>query len=630
MGENKSSTSPAPWERGRWAASAWITRLAFRSSPGLLTLMVLCALLAATLPAAAAWVARLIVDGVADALRGGDTAWRVEREHLIGLIALEALLISMVIAAQRGLSTCQSMLRTSLGNRVTDLVLVKSAALDLAQFEDPDVHEQLLRARRDASTRPVSLVMSQLTVLKNVLALTSCVVLLAPIAQWWTIVIVLFAGLPAFVAEIWFSSHAWERQKKRSAEWREQHYLETVLAREDFAKEIKLWDLHGPLLARHRDVTARLEKEERAITLRRNLWGFVLNVLGTALFYGAYVWIVRRTVNEHLTLGQMTMYLAIFRQAQAAVTSALATLGLMLDDHLYVIDLRALLGLPTPARSGTATKGPDPEAGIVVDDVSFTYPGGTVPALDHVSLRIRPGEMLALVGQNGSGKTTLLKLITRLYELSEGSGRILVDGLDVREWEEHALRRRFALVFQDFARFKLTAGENIGAGDAPRMGDVAGIERAAQRAGASELLASLPEGVKAPLGKWFRGGRELSGGQWQSIALARAFMREEGQVLVLDEPFASLDPEAEARIFAQVKREARERIVLFVSHRFGAVRHADRIVMLEDGHVHEEGTHDELVEKHGLYARLFDLQASGYRSSSPSPSPTPEREDAAE
>jgi ABC-type multidrug transport system fused ATPase/permease subunit len=592
------------------AISAWALRIAFGVAPWPTIVMAVCTVATAVLPAAAAWVGRLLVDAVVQALAFPGNGWGAYKRELWALVAIEGGIVGASIVAQRAQAAAQEILKTRLANRVAELIVEKATRLELRQFEDPDVHDQLMRARRDASTRPFNAVAGVMTVVRNFAALAVCVAVLAQLSHWAVLIVVL-AGLPAFVAELRFSHQLFDQQRKRSPDQREQSYLETVLSREDFAKEVKFYDLGPHLLARFRGIAAKIENEERAITLRRNAWGLVFNLLGTAAFYLAYAWIVRRTVNEHLTLGQMTMYLVIFRQAQQGVTSGLASLGLMLDDHLYLRDLRSFLALPVPAAPGTALEGADPREGLVVRDLSFTYPGSAQPALHRVSFELRPGEMVALVGRNGSGKTTLLKLITRLYEPDEG--RILLDGIDVREWNVGALRRRFALVFQDFVRFKMSAGENIGAGDVEHWQDEERWEAAARLGLAHPFVSALPEGYHTRLGKWFRGGQELSGGQWQKIALSRAFMRDEDdRILVLDEPTAALDPDAEFRLFQHVHKVRGRRTVLLISHRFSSVRMADRIVVLDQGRVVESGDHSALIARGGLYARLFRTQAAGY------------------
>lgn len=589
--------------------SLWILKLAFRTAPWVIVTIALCTLAAGVLPAIVAWVGRLIVDAVVLALSARGDGWSAYKQQIWELVALEGVFVTLLLAANRAQTGAQSILRVRLMNGVTELILEKALTLRLEHYEDPDIHDRLMRARRDAGVRPYNLVTGLFTVARNLVTFASCIVILAHLSVWAVLVVVI-AGLPVFVAELRFSQRAFDQQRKRSPEQREQAYLEAVLSREDFAKEVKLYDLGQRLLERFRGIALRSEKEERAITLRRNFWGFVFNLLGTAVFYGAYAWIVHRTVNEHLSLGEMTMYIAIFRQAQQGVTTGLASLGLMLDDQLYLRDLQSFLALAVGDPTGTATEGPDKTAGLVLENVSFTYDGASRPALDDVSFKMPPGQMVALVGQNGSGKTTLLKLVTRLYDPT--GGRILLDGLDIREWDIQALRRRFALVFQDFARFKMKAGENIGAGDVEHWLDEERWERAGKRGLAHEFVSELPDGYHAQLGKWFRGGTELSGGQWQKIALSRAFMREEDQIVVLDEPTAALDPDAEQGILEHVQTIRGKQAVLLISHRFGSVRVADRIVVLDQGRIVQEGPHEALMATKGLYARLFELQAAGY------------------
>ncbi len=602
-------------EGNSFEKSVWLLRLAFRVAPWVVLTIGACTLVSGILPAAAAWVGRLLVDEVVLALAEWN-GWATHKETLWKLIGLEASLIIAMLAATRAQTAAQSILKSRLTNGVTDFILQKALTLRLEHYEDPDIHDRLMRARRDAGVRPYNLVTGVFTVLKNAVTFLSCIAVLAQLS-FWAVLVVVLAGLPVFIAELRFSQRAFDQQRKRSPQQREQAYLEAVVSREDFAKEVQLYNLGSRFMDRLRVITKRIEDEERTIAIRRNLWGFLFNLLGTLAFYGAYAWIVRRTVNEHLSLGEMTMYIAIFRQAQGGVTSGLASLGMMLDDQLYLRDLQSFLSLPVAMLAGTAKEGPDKSAGLVVDHVSFTYDGATKPALNDVSFHVAPGQMVALVGQNGSGKTTLLKIITRLYDPQEG--RILLDGLDVREWDVDALRRRFALVFQDFARFKMKAGENIGAGDAEHWMDEERWERAGRRGLAHEFIAGMPDGYHSQLGKWFRGGTELSGGQWQKVALSRAFMREDEQIVVLDEPTAALDPDAEQGILEHVQEIRGKQAVLLISHRFGSVRIADHILVLDRGHILEEGDHAQLMANDGHYARLFHLQAAGYTGESHKP-----------
>jgi ATP-binding cassette, subfamily B, bacterial len=307
----------------------------------------------------------------------------------------------------------------------------------------------------------------------------------------------------------------------------------------------------------------------------------------------------------------MTMYVALFRQGQSAVSAMLAAIGGMYEDNLYLSTLYEYLESQVPRSSGAAVKGPDPADGVRFEDVSFTYPGAEEPALEHITLHLKPGSSLALVGENGSGKTTLIKLLTRLY--APTSGRILLDGQDLALWDEQTLRERIGVIFQDFVRYQMLVGENVGAGDEHFFDDETRWRQAAEQGQASEFIDALPQGYQTQLGKWFRDGRELSGGQWQKIALSRAFMRSRADILVLDEPTAAMDAQAEADVFEHFRQRSRDRITILISHRFSTVRMADEIVVLSRGRITERGTHEQLMQLNGRYAQLFSLQARGYR-----------------
>lgn len=569
------------------------------SRPLTLALMLL-TLAAGTLPAAVAWVGAHIVDAVV--ARNG--------RLVLDWVLLEGVLVGLLAGAQRGLSFCQSLLRAQLGQRVNVMILEKALTLSLAQFEDAEFYDKLTRARREASSRPLSLVMKAFGLVQNLVSLASFAVLLINFSPW-AVAILLLAGLPAFVAETKFSGDAFRLFKWRSPETRMQLYLETVLAREDHAKEVKLYGLGDRLLARYRDIFNRLYREDRALTLRRDSWGFSLGLIGTAAFYGAYAWIALEAVAARITLGQMTMYLMLFRQGQAAVSAGLSAIGGMYEDRLYLSTLYDYLETPVMAARAGLKQGPNPADGLRFESVSFIYPGATTPALANVSLHLPPGASLALVGENGSGKTTLIKLLSRLYEPT--SGRILLDGLDLRDWDELTLRARIGVIFQDFARYQMLVGENIGAGDEPAFEDEVRWREAAVKGRAAEFVAELPAGYRTQLGKWFKEGRELSGGQWQKIALSRAFMRTKADILVLDEPTAAMDAKAEAEVFAHFRELARGRMAILISHRFSTVRMADEIAVIADGRIVERGSHAALMAQGGHYAKLFTLQAQGYR-----------------
>jgi ATP-binding cassette subfamily B protein len=529
---------------------------------------------------------------------------------VVELVFLEGVLVASIAAAQRGISLCQSLLRAQLGQRVNVMILEKALTLELQHFEDSEFYDKLTRARREASVRPLSLVTRTFGLVQNGISLFSYGVLLVHFSPW-AVAVLLLAGLPAFVVEAKFSGDAFRLFRWRSPETRMQMYLETVLAREDHAKEVKLYGLGPRFLDRYRDIFKRLYREDRALTIRRDAWGFGLGLIGTGALYGAYAWIAVSTVHRVITLGQMTMYLALFRQGQSAVSAMLSAIGGMYEDNLYLSTLYEYLETEVPPATGTAVRGPDPKDGIRFEEVSFRYPGADAPALEDVSLHLRPGQSLALVGENGSGKTTLIKLLTRLY--APTSGRILLDGQDLGLWDESALRERIGVIFQDFTRYQMLVGENVGAGDERYFEDQERWREAASKGRASEFIDTLPAGYQTQLGKWFKDGRELSGGQWQKIALSRAFMRTRADILVLDEPTAAMDAQAEAEVFEHFRQLAKDRITILISHRFSTVRMADQIAVLDQGRIVERGSHEELMKLGGRYAHLFTLQARGYR-----------------
>ncbi len=584
--------------------------IVWSTSAALTLTMAFATLLAGVLPAAIAYVGQLIVDAVVAAIQALPEAREAASDQTIFYVLCEAALVVFFTGVQRLNTVCQSILRVLLGNKINVMILEKSLTLELQHFEDSEYYDKLVRARREASSRPLSLVIRTFDLARESISLVSYGVLLFQFSPW-AVLLLGFAGLPAFMAEAKFSGEAFRNQRSRSAERRMQIYLEMVLTREDGVKEVKLLKIGRLFLQRYIDIFTNIYKEDRNLVLRRGFWGYVLGLIASAAFYFAYGWVVFAAIATTITIGQMTMYIAVFRQGQNAVTNSLTAVNGMYEDNLYLSNLVEYLEHKVPEQSGDKSQGPDPADGIRFENVSFYYPGSKTPALHELSLHIKAGESLAIVGENGSGKTTLIKLLTRLY--TPTSGRILLEGLDLQEWDIDALRYKIGVIFQDFSRYQLTVGDNIGIGDVENMQDRPQIESAAQDGLAADFIQHMPQQYDTQLGTWFKGGKELSGGQWQKIALARAFMRSHADVLILDEPTAAIDAKAEADIFAHFRELTARRISIIISHRFSTVRIADHIIVLEKGAIVEEGSHAQLLERDGQYARLFRLQAQGYQ-----------------
>jgi ATP-binding cassette, subfamily B, bacterial len=583
---------------------AWTTSRGLTLATGLLTLF------SGALPAAIAYVSALIVDAVVAATNAGTATREAASLHALTLVAADGLLVAALAGANRGVSFCQTLLRAQVGARVNVMILEKALTLEVTHFENSEFYDKLTRARKDASSRPLSLVMRTFGLGQNVVSLASYGLLLSKFSPW-AVSLFIVAGFPAFIAEARFARDNFQLVLRHSPLTRMLLYLEAVLAREDHAKEVKLFGLGPLLLGRYRDIHRKLYDESRSIAIHRDAWGFVLGLLGTAMLYCAYAWVALAAISARITLGQMTMYLAAFRQGQGGISSILSAIGGMYEDNLYLSTLYDYLKTPVEKQTGSSARGPQPNDGIRFEHVTFTYPGAGRPTLVDVDLHIRPGESLALVGENGSGKTTLIKLLTRLYQ--PDTGRILLDGQDLRDWEATALHARIGVIFQDFTRYQLLVGENIGVGDVAHFSDEARWRIASQQGMAAPIVENLPHGYHTPLGKWFDDGHELSGGQWQKVALSRAFMRSRANILVLDEPTASIDARAEATIFEHFRTLSRGRIAILISHRFSTVRMADHIVVLQGGRIIERGSHDELMQLNDRYAHLFSLQAKGYR-----------------
>lgn len=585
-------------------------RLVWQADRRVTVIMALLTLVAAALPAAQAWAGALIVDSVVASFTARIDPL-VGLEHALPLLGFELGLLLAGAVTNQIRSYYEHILNARLGHTINVDIIRKALSLDLQYFEDASFYDKLQNARREADFRALGIINGSYSVAQNLLTLLSFAVVLLAFNP--LITLVLFgATIPAFVAQGKYSNLYFRLLTWRAPEFRRMQYLEHVLTVDNSVKEVKLFGLGEPLLKRYGDTFWTFFREDADLARRRSLISLGWGLLANLSYYGAYAWIVFVTVAGTITLGGMTLYLALFRQSQGSFQSLFNNIARLYENGLFMDNLFTFLRLePQMARAAHPVAVPQHlRQGLEFRGVSFRYPGRTDWALHDVDLTIAPGEKLALVGPNGAGKTTLIKLLTRLYDPTEG--QILLDGVDLRDYEPDDLRRRIGVIFQDFVKYQLTARENIGFGQIDRLDDAPRIADAAQRGGADEVVAELPSGIETMLGRWFDSGHELSGGQWQKIALSRAFMRD-GEVLVLDEPTAALDAEREYEIFQRFRELTEGKIAVLISHRFSTVRMADRIAVIENGQITELGSHAELLARGATYARLFEMQAEGYR-----------------
>jgi ATP-binding cassette subfamily B protein len=587
--------------RANVAHSARAMALVWRSAPAGVVALGVITIAAAALPPLVAYVGKLIIDAVLarDAARA------------VRLVAFELGAVVTLAGCERLLALIRQLVGLRLGIDLNVRILEKAERLELRQFEDPEFYDKLTRARREASTRPLSLIQSNFQVVRHALTLAGYVALLLRFSGWMALA-VLIATIPAFAAEARFSGAAFRLRNWRSPDSRRLTYLEYVLGNDEHAKEVKLFGLAPLLLGRYKQLAETFFADDRRLAMRRALWGYALSLLSTIVFYGCYALIVGATVRGRLSLGDMTLYLVAFRQGQQSFQSVLSALGGMYEDTLYMSNLFEYFAIPTPVRQSAPVAALRTEEGIRFEGVGFRYAGPDDKwALRNIDVFVPKGQSLALVGENGAGKTTFIKLLAGLYQPTEG--RILLDGRDLRGWDEQALRERIGVIFQDFNEYQLALRENVAFGSVGHRDDELRVGRAVDQGGAREVVASLTGGLDTQLGRWFAGGIELSGGQWQKVALARAFMREEADILILDEPTAALDAAAEHAIFQRFRALAAGRTTILISHRFSTVRMADRILVIEAGRVVEDGNHAALVAAGARYAHLFGLQAAGYQ-----------------
>ncbi len=574
-------------------------------------------LLRAFLPVATLFVGKLIIDEVirlaaSSAAPGSMSAWwssgRLDR--LATLIALELAVAILSDVVGRIVSLVESLLSERFTNETSIRLMEHAAMLDLEDFEDSELQDQLERARRQTTGR--STLMTQLLgQAQDVVTIITFAIGLVAYAPW-LILLLGIALIPAFIGEAHFNAASYTLNYRRTPERRELDYVRQTAASVETAKEVKIFGLNAFLIERYRTLADAFYRANKALAQRRAFWGGVLTAVGTLGYYVAYAYLAWGTLRGRFTIGDLTFLAGSFRRLRTLLEGLLSGFSEMASQALYLDDLFSFFLIqPEIVSRENAVPFPQPmREGFRFEQVGFRYPGAERWAVRDLSFTLRAGEVLALVGENGAGKTTLVKLLARLYDPDEG--RILLDGRDLRDYDLASLRANIGVIFQDFVRYHMTAAENIAVGRIEAANDRERIEQAARRSLADETIRKLPDGYDQALGKRFRKGIDLSGGEWQKIAIARAYMRD-AQLLILDEPTAALDARAEFEVFQRFRELSEGKTAVLISHRFSSVRMADRILVLADGRREASGTHEELLAAGGRYAELFELQADGYR-----------------
>ena len=614
---------------GTLGGLARVLTLVWGASKPLTLMLAAATVVAGLVPAAQAYTAKLLVNAVVRAIiihtrhapdhtvLSVPLLWLTLHTPVLSIVSVVVVLAAaqFLIAAFSALlqtlsNISQQLLQERVTIRVQLLIMERASTLDLAYFEDAHSYDVLQQAQREATSRPVMMVSGTFNLVRTLLTFLTMIALLVGVSPWLALV-ALIAPVPSFISDARYGWWGYAIARRNSPVRRRMLYLLTLLTTDTYAKEVKLFTLGNQFIDWFRRLAQGYYDDQRSLVARRYLAGYAWGTLSTLASSGTYLYVALQAVAGRLTLGDLTLYTQAATSVQSSFQSILSGFSTMYEHNLYLSSLFELLQeKPRIVPPEHPVPVPRPLSGwIEFEHVSFSYEGSDRQALRDVSFVVQPGETVAVVGRNGAGKTTLIKLLSRLYEPSEG--RVLVDGHDVRDYDPDELRQQLGVLYQDYATYQMTARENIGLGQIEQLENLPAIEHAAGRGGASELIQHLPQGYETMLGKWFDEGFNLSGGEWQKVALSRAFMRQ-ARILILDEPTAALDAQAEYELFQRLRALTEGHTAIFISHRFSTVRLADRILVLEDGALVEQGTHDELMRLHGRYARLFTLQASAY------------------
>ena len=609
MTKSKVDQTPSFWESTK--ALRYLPRffqLIWKTSPQLFLLNILCRLVKAVIPVIALWIGKLIIDEVVLQINNtGDKSY----DQIWIYLGIELVIAIASDLLNRGIGLFDGLLGDLYANKSSVALIEKAATMDLAQFEDPNFYDKLERARRQTTGRVtlMSMVLSQLQDVLTVATLLTGLIVFEP----WLILLLLVAIIPSFINEAYFSRSGYSLVRSWTPERRELDYVRFIGASDATAKEIKLFGLADFLSQRFDRLADKYYRANRKLAIRRSIWGSFFHIIGDLAYYGAYVIIIIRTVTGIISLGDLTFLAGSFERLRNQLQgifsrfSRITTDALYLQDYFSFMEIEPMMlanseGLPFPKKI---------KKGFRFENVGFIYPGAeNIWAIRHLNFELKANEKLALVGENGAGKTTIVKLLARLYDPTEGT--IYLDEINIKEYNLIEYRRAIGVIFQDYVKYYFTAAENIAVGNIAQVQNRPVIEQAAQHSLADKVIDGLPKGYDQVLGKRFKEGKELSGGEWQKVALGRAYMKE-AQLLILDEPTATLDARAEYEAFQRFAALTVGKTAVIISHRFSTVRMADRIVVLKNGEIIELGSHEDLMELNGLYAELFQLQAAGYQ-----------------
>jgi ATP-binding cassette, subfamily B, bacterial len=610
--------------QGTTAALPQVLRLVWDASPRVTAGLFAATVVAGVVPAISAYTSKLLVNAVVQGIE-------VRREHLIDgikidlgvwhpvmttfnaiifLAVLQLLIFALIAFLSTARNITQQLLQNAVSMRIQLMVMEKAASLDLAFYEDPASYDLLRRAQTDSINRPVLMISTAFGLVQTTLTFISMIALLVVVSPLLAL-LALVSPIPAFIADTRYGWRGYNIARWGSRLLRRMNYLVTLLTTDSYAKEVKLFGLGRYFINRYRLIGDAYYGSQRRQVVRRYTIGFLWGNLSTVATSVTYLYVALQAIAGRLTLGDLTLYTTAAQSVQNSIQGILGGFSGMYEHNLYLSNLFELLATKTtlPAPDKPVPMAIPLRGEIRFEEVTFAYPGAKENALTDLTFTVDPGETIAIVGRNGAGKTTLFKLICRLYD--PVGGRILIDGVDIRDYDPAALRAQIGGMFQDYVTYQATAAENIGLGNLQELTDRDAVVKASRQAGSDGLIAGLPQGYDTALGKWFDAGVNLSGGEWQKVALARAFMRD-ARILLLDEPTSALDAQAEYDLFERLRSLTRGRTAVYISHRFSTVRRADRILFLEHGRLVEQGTHEQLMRLNGRYARLFRLQAAAY------------------